>query len=572
MEPPSPAEPAVVTESNLSTDSSPARLPPPGFRRTKLLLSLLVLAALALRIWGITWSLPNQERLFSYHPDEGVNLVKGVLDKDGAPRPHLDLRFYNYGSLYFYLWQSASSVNRAYGAISLAATGTPDKPDRESFASLILVGRLVTAVLGALTLIPIFTLGSRLFGRSTGWLGAVTYGVIPVAVVHAHFATVDMTATFFVAVSLALGARLLDNPDWGNIVLAGLACGLAAAAKYNCQLVLFAPMAALVLTGKTTISMRAAKTAVLLVSAGIGFVASCPGILVNWDGFRHDFLYELHKSGEGMGLLFTNTGNGWLYHLTSSLRFGLGVPLLLLVLAGVIFAAARRTKQDWYLFAFLIPYYFVIGYAQVRFMRYVIPILPALSIMAGRMVAEAWESRQVLGRAVASISAVAFAVSLLLTLSLDRLMASPDSRDAANAYLDSTAQQGALVAFARLPWYDVPPLAPEFTAPSPAMRREAAQKLTRFICRMPGNNAELDANVLSAPSPDFVVVSDIATEDWDRLKDVRWMEFKRILDSGYTRNDFQKSPSIFGINFGKPAYVPNDILYIYPRVTVYTKK
>src|SRR5207244_2053518 len=119
----------------------------------------LVILALALRLWGIGWSLPNQEHLFSYHPDEGVNLVNGVLA----------------------------------------------------------------------------ALGRRLYGRVAGLLGAAFYAVAPLAVVHAHFATVDVTATFFVTLALVISARLSDAPGGARAAhlraaaAAGLCCGLAAA-------------------------------------------------------------------------------------------------------------------------------------------------------------------------------------------------------------------------------------------------------------------------------------------------------------------------------------------------------
>jgi len=59
---------------------------------------LLFLFALALRLWGITWALPNSTRAFSYHPDEsvvtGYSLRVNPLALDFEPDG-----FYNYGSL-----------------------------------------------------------------------------------------------------------------------------------------------------------------------------------------------------------------------------------------------------------------------------------------------------------------------------------------------------------------------------------------------------------------------------------------------------------------------------------------
>ena len=73
------------------------------------------------------------------------------------------------------------------------------------------VGRLLTALLGALTVWAIVVLGTHLFGRTAGWFAGATYAIMPAAVVHAHYATVDVPATFFVTVALLFGARLLNS-------------------------------------------------------------------------------------------------------------------------------------------------------------------------------------------------------------------------------------------------------------------------------------------------------------------------------------------------------------------------
>ena len=178
------------------------------------------------------------------------------------------------------------------------------------------------------------------------------------------------------------------------------------------------------------------------------------------------------------------------------------------------------------------------------------------------------------GKLVGAASGIALAVTLLVSLSLDRVMAMPDVRDQAKASLDlaSSEANASRVAFLRLPWYDVPPLAPEFTAPSPGSRKRAALELPRYQCKIPEGSSELDPTVLDPPEPTYVIVSDIASEDWERLQIPEWLSIKRKLDTDYVRGDFQNDPSIFGISFGKPDFVPNDLLYIYPRISIYTRK
>src|SRR5579872_1739441 len=67
------------------------------------LLSLIVLIGIALRFWGIGWSLPdNRHPLASYHPDEAVNYYQASAQVD-LLAGKFDVGFYNYGAFYYYL-------------------------------------------------------------------------------------------------------------------------------------------------------------------------------------------------------------------------------------------------------------------------------------------------------------------------------------------------------------------------------------------------------------------------------------------------------------------------------------
>jgi hypothetical protein len=351
-------------------------------------------------------------------------------------------------------------------------------------------------------------------------------------------------------------------------VITGVLAGLAAATKYSCALVLLAPVAVVFLQAQRSVGVRLRLASAVAASAVIGFLVGCPGILVNPAGFWKDFGYELTKSREGMGLLFTETGNGWWYHLSSSLRLGLGLPLLLLCIAGLVLALLRRTRQDLLLLAFLVPYYLVMGYAQVRFLRYVIPILPVLMVFAARFAAEPWKPRYGKG-AVTAFGLATIALTLVITLALDRMFVTPDTRDLAKSYID-TLPAGSSVGFVWLPWYQSPPLSPGFTLPSPRSRREAALSYPNKRLLIPAPLKEWDQAILGPPPPDAFAVSEFETGDVLRLHMTDKSPFFSLWRTRYTAHVFDKTPSILGIELGKPVYTPNDWLYPNPRTTIYT--
>ncbi len=528
--------------------------------------SAILVLALFLRLWGITWGLPNQQRVLSYHPDEGVNLVSGVLD-EGQPRPHLDLKFYHYGALYFYAWQGSVAINRSYGAIKLPATGQPDVNIPDSTAAMILVGRLLTVLCGVLTVGFLMVLGQRMFHRNVGLLAALIYAIIPAAVVNGHYATVDVPATLMITLALLAGYKLRGQSSIKSIVIAGIVCGLASAAKYNALLVVFAPAYLLLSQTEIKLSNRLRNLAVLGGFTLIGFIVGCFGAVLNFESFKHDFLFELTKSSQGMGLLFADTGNGILYTITNSFRYGMGIPMFCLFGIALVWAGIKKTPEDKFLLSYFVLYFLVIGFSKVHFLRYIVPLSPVAAILIARVIVYNWTG-STFTRAIRFGSVVVIGITLLNSLAMDSVMTKPDPRDTALEYV-LQKYAGQSIGFVTTPWYYTPPISPLFTAPSPGQRKQAA--LERQSNRMILPEGEWDKAVLDQ-SPDIFVVSDIESVDALRIGLPASAPFIKRWVADYKAVTFENMPEIWGVNFGKPGNLPNDWLYTIPTITIYVRK
>lgn len=573
------------TETEASNGTPPPKRPnalglktPPDWPLIGIVLAITLLGLL-LRLWGIGWSLPDARHpLATYHPDELINLSAARLAD--IPHGQFDIGFYNYGAFYFYLVSLAQTIGRGYGlippmqqnvgAISLSAAGA-----RET-AALFLCGRLVTALMGTITIPVLFLLGNRLYCRRTGLLAALLYAIAPLAVVHAHFLTVDVPSTLFVTLALLWSARLLERQTWAEYAWAAVWTGLAAATKYNTGLVLIAPITAhfLNLPPGACRKHRNAQILVLILVTALTFLIACPGPVLNlnafWDGIPgypgSGVRYELFEhSRTGHGLLFTNTGPGWWYHLIVSLPCGLGIPLLLLSLAGIGVALARRRQGDLVLLAFLLLYYLATGFSAVRFARYMLPLFPVFCLLAARVAFE--PIREKLYRVALQTAVIlTFALTSFMTLALVSQMAGSDPRDRAADAMDKTLPPGASVAFATVPWFYSPPLSPLFGAPAAPKRMQAAEQTSRYQLRI--SSKEWDPSVLT-PLPDVVVLSNIETmHPLDRLHLTDPTRFVQSIPPGYRRTVFAPGP-IPGLIHG--VIIPEDLLYILPTVTLYRK-
>jgi hypothetical protein len=249
-----------------------------------------------------------------------------------------------------------------------------------------------------------------------------------------------------------------------------------------------------------------------------------------------------------------------------SLRCGLGVPLLLLSLLGLLPAGRRRTPGDWILFAFFAVYFGVAGLSTVRFARYMIPIVPVLCLWAARLlVTNDFKCSGTLAYRGLGLACVLLTAAYTVTLVMS--MAARDPRDVAADRLLATAPAEASIAFATVPWYYSPPLSPYFGLLAAPDRARAAADSSRFRLLVP--RSEWDVSVLT-PLPDYVVLSSLETMNAvERLRLPAPVRFVRDIPVEYIRIVVRPA-RVFDASAVLPgAMVPEDMLYTRPSITIY---
>ncbi|HHX39563.1 MAG TPA: hypothetical protein GX715_06325, partial [Armatimonadetes bacterium] len=382
---------------------------------------------------------------------------------------------------------------------------------------------------------------SALGARVAGLCAAGLLAMAPAHVAHSHYFTVDIAAAFWATAAVAVGLRLLEAPRVSYAALGGLCAGLAAATKYNTGLVLLAPLMALALSYRGRLGQQrplpadGAESACpslpklapfgrgFLVPAlacvgtsAVAFLAGCPGIVLNTPAFLRDFLFEAQHVRTGHGLLFVKTLPAWIYHITTSLRFGLGLPLLAVVLLGVAQAARRRSPADVVVAAWVLPYYLLIGIAQVKFLRYTLPLLPMLAAWAGVLCAD-WllNTKRSRWRALATSALVGIGFwTLGAAVSYDLFFASPDPRDRAARAIRSAVTPGATVALTTEPWFYTPPLVPWNGGPQTRTEFEAARDSWPYQFLVGGWNAQR----LARERPECFIASNLEEQIRDGLR------------------------------------------------------
>src|SRR6185436_10154551 len=127
--------------------------------------------------------------------------------------------------------------------------------------------------------------------------------------------------------------RVAQSGTRRDLVAAALATGLAAGTKYNGGLVALPVLYAVIISPKRTSRQSRVRDAAIAVALMVAaFLCTSPYTMFEFSRFWADFADDaLHLSG-GHGI---DLGRGWIYHATTTLRYGVGVPLLVAGLAGM---------------------------------------------------------------------------------------------------------------------------------------------------------------------------------------------------------------------------------------------
>lgn len=338
----------------------------------------ILLLGLWARLWGVTHGLPLRYE----HIDESVVIFYSMRFFTGDLNPHI---FFDYPTLFLYIL--FASLSAIYGALHIFF-----KTSLEKFLELFYFGDVTPFYLTARGLSLLFSIGSillifqisrKLTDRATAlWAMAFLAICLPSAL-YAHYGTVDSAAQFFFLLAVAASLPLAKSASPRSCLWAGLACGLAGAAKYYGAIQIL-PAAWLILKnrflpagGRSAFGGKKWRSLALLFGgAGLGFFIGCPFAFLDFKSFLARFTDRFS--------LFISPGppQGW-HHLEYIFTLGKNWDWILLILSGIGMAwAARRTISERYLLLSVAVLFGFIGIWKSANARYLLPLYPLLCLFA----------------------------------------------------------------------------------------------------------------------------------------------------------------------------------------------
>ena len=356
-----------------------------------LALSGIAVLGLALRLYGLNWDAGN-----SFQPDERQIMFHVTvlawptsfaqfLDPVNSPlNPH----FFAYGSFPMYLLAALGNILAHFN------------PQVDTFFNLTLVGRAINAIFDSGTILltgwlALLLVDDETPGRRYAWnvalLAAGLVAFTPFQIQLSHFYAVDTMLLFFVVLTVLACVALVntDKPIRWSLV-AGVGYGLALATKFSAA-PLFVPLFVAFMLRWYRRDFFSAFAS-LLLSCLIGlltFVIAMPYALLDFQNFD---LQVTEQGDLARGLLdypyvrqFAGT-TPYVYEGQNMLLWGLGLMLGLAACAGLLWLlwrVWRRSAGVWLVvLSWVIVYSIIIGSFYAKFMRYMLPVYPFLTLIA----------------------------------------------------------------------------------------------------------------------------------------------------------------------------------------------
>ncbi len=559
-----------------------------------LILGVITLIGAAFRFYHLGWGAPF------YHFQIDEHSVMGPADamrrsmREAVNFP----KFFMYSPSLMYMVNGVRSVYEALThPMNLASM-------RDQTAYMVM-GRAISATLGTLTIPVTYAIATRISGRRAGLFAAALLAASVLHLRDSHFATTDISVTFFSALTLWLAVRLAERASWFLLIACGVSVGFAVATKYSGAFVLAVvglayfmapgrPPAVKPVTNWITWALRGL---VPIAAAAVTFVVLNPLPFQYPDKFKTDIqewvINPLTGATTYLWLAqFADVTSPRVYWFTNLMWWSFGPALEIVGLAGIVWLLSKRTKAAALAAVFPMLYFLAASGTIAPFIRYMLPLAPALAIAAGVLLSDGLARTR--WRALAlTAAALTLGSTALYALAYMNVFRQPDSRLAASTWIESNIPPGARVLIE--PAQNTPPMGSYLHFPNfdrdyllrtNETRNDRYQLSTLdvynrlFTQRMwgsrqpdPDPQGYINAQLAGA---EWIVIDDTNIQFYQHLPEWKYhvvKQYYRDLLAGHLgftlEQTFKVYPSLLGIAINDDAAELTFRLFDHPRVYIF---
>lgn len=347
----------------------------------------LIFLALGIRIYGINW-----DQGFHLHPDERMLIM---VAKRIQFFNQLNPRFFNYGSLPIYILKAVA-----------------DLINKSDYQSILYVGRYLSIFFDIINLFFIYKIAFLLFKKqSIAFFSSFFYTIAFFPIQNSHFFISDVFLTSLTSIFVYLLIKFLNNSNkktnsLKKIIFLGLTFAAMLSTKFTA--IVFLPIVYFIIfinsyhqySKKQFFIKTIINLLIFNFSSLVFHFIFMPYAFLDYKNFLSAISLQIKMNNNPYifpyTLQYVNT-LPYLYYLKNIFFWGLGPVISVLCLLGFIQVIKKvSNKIIWQnqkplitsyqlliTVVFYLFYFLIIGRSAVKFMRYMLPVYPFLTIMAG---------------------------------------------------------------------------------------------------------------------------------------------------------------------------------------------
>ncbi len=338
----------------------------------------ILILGLFFRFFNLNW-----DEGYFQHPDERNILAAASRVKFfNQLNPH----FFAYNSFTIYLYKATAYIlSFLSGDVSFLT----------DWNKLDLIGRYWGAGISFFSLIVLYHLSKKLFRQKKVAL-IITFlaALSPTTIQTAHYATTENFLIFFILLITYLSLTYLEKENLKTLIILSATLGLALATKLSAITFVIPIILSLTAAHKNKLVILFTRLfLVFLISTTLFFFFS-PYTFLDFQDFHRSMLYEgnvvIGKFLVPYTLQFYKT-TPYLYQFLN-LAWQINPLNLLLFSLGIIWGIRKLlqkkviTRETIIVFSWPLVYFAIVGGWYVKFLRYTLPIVPFILLIAGLVI------------------------------------------------------------------------------------------------------------------------------------------------------------------------------------------
>lgn len=393
--------------------------------------------AFALRFVGIWYGLPSL-----YNSDEPT-IVSQALSF--GTRKSLEPTFLQYPTLYFYFLFFIYGIYFGIGFVlgifnSILDFGASFFLDP---GGLFLVGRFLSVVLGTFSVWVIFRLGQRFFSKNVALISSLILAVSFIHVSRSHWILIEAGLGLMCAWALFLILKYYEKPTIKANVFAGLVCGLAISTKYNAGFILIPLLLSSIFIYKKNVPKLFKNLCLSVVTLVSGFLLGSPYWIFSFSSFFDStFKYTFSHVTHGVVGHITDMPFVWPFWELVSNDWTLGF----LLIAGFVYVLFTKEKKQILLVSFALPTFLYVGSWSSADVHYLIPIFPALVLLAAVFLNDILRSIRNRNLKILFVILL-FSLPFAKILYYDFVLTQKDTRAFAEDWFESNVAAGSVIGY-----------------------------------------------------------------------------------------------------------------------------